>query len=154
VDIVNLRASEQRRVRMMVTIVTIAVVVGACGDGGGAANPTATTAAVGDVVFGSGEIPDGFPGDFPIPDSATIGSTLVDRAASRYEVLMVLPAEQSAAIVYFETNLPSTGYDIVGSGFDGAEWRFQFEGDSASGGLFIKAEDSGVTTVAVDLTTG
>ena len=124
------------------------------GDTGVSATSTATTSAIGDLVFGSGRIPPGFPADFPIPEAATVGSTLVDKADGRFEVLLFVPADQDATIVYYETNLPNAGYTITASGFDGAVWRLEFTRDGAKGSAVIRLENTGIATVAIDLTIG
>jgi hypothetical protein len=114
--------------------------------------PVPTTAVSGDVVFGSGSIPEGFPSDFPIPQAATVGSTLVDSNRGLYEVILFIPAEQEAAIVFFEGNLESAGYTVTADGFDGDTWRIEFEREGEQGRILLKLEDTGITSAAVDLT--
>lgn len=150
------RRGSDARTRLGVALLAFLALgpIACAGDGDAVATSTATTAAVGDFVFGSGSIPPGFPADFPIPEAATVGSTLVDKAEGRFEVLLFVPADQDATIVYYETNLPSAGYTITASGFDGAVWRLEFANDGASGGAVIRLENTGIATVAIDLTIG
>jgi hypothetical protein len=146
---------ERRRLAAVALVVAFAVGVASCG--GGDASPTGTTgttAVAGGVIFGTGEIPEGFPDDFPIPEAATVGSTLEDPTRNRFEVVLFLPADRDSAVVFFDLNLRNAGYEVVSSGSEGAEWRIDFERDGIEGGVVIRLESPGITTAAIDLTTG
>ncbi len=150
---VNRRASD-RRVRWLLGGVVLAVALAGCNgdDGNGTTSTTVTTAVSGSVIFGSGSIPEGFPSDFPIPGAATIGSTLVDQSRGRYEVILFIPSERDAAVVFFEGNLENAGYTITADGLEGDLWRIEFERPAERGRMLIQLEDTGVTSVAIDLT--
>jgi hypothetical protein len=151
-DIVSRPESERR---LAAVALIIALGVAACGgDDADPAGTAGTTAVAGSVVFGEGEIPDGFPEDFPIPEAATVGSTLRDPVRNRYEVVLFLPSDRDAAVVFFELNLRNAGYEIVASGAEGPEWRVAFERDDTEGDVLIRLENTGITTAAIDLTTG
>jgi len=153
VDTVNRRGYELSR-RVMLGAGVLALVMAACGgdDVVSTTGSAQTTAVAGDVVFGSGSIPEGFPSDFPIPEAATIGSTLVDSNRGRYEVILFVPAAQDAAIVYFEANLENVGYTITADGFEGETWRIEFERTGERGRMLLTLEDTEITSAALDLT--
>ena len=143
-----------RRLIIAASVLALALALAGC-NGDGESDTTAsgpTTAVSGDVIFGSGSIPDGFPDDFPIPRAATVGSTLVDQDRGRYEVILFVPSERDAAVVFFQGNLESAGYTITADGLEGDLWRIEFEREREQGRMLIKLEDTGVTSVALELT--
>lgn len=148
------RPVSELRKRLFLAAGVLALALAGCnGDGGsGTTGSAPTTAVSGDVIFGSGSIPDGFPSDFPIPQAATVGSTLVDQNRGRYELILFLPSELEAAVVFFQGNLENAGYTITADGFDGDLWRIEFEREREEGRILMKLEDTGVTSVALDLT--
>ncbi len=152
-DTVNRRGSEFTR-RALMAVAVMALALTACNgdDVVDTTGVTPTSAVSGDVVFGSGSIPEGFPSDFPIPQAATVGSTLVDPNRGRYEVILFIPAEREAAIVFFRANLENAGYTITADELDGDLWRIEFEREGEQGGMLIKLEDTGISSVSLDLT--
>lgn len=152
-DTMSRRESDFKR-RLLVGASVLALTLAGCSgdDGSDTTGSAPTTATSGDVVFGSGSIPDGFPSDFPIPQAATVGSTLVDQGRGRFEVILFIPSELEAAVVFFQGNLDNAGYTITADGLEGDLWRIEFDREGEQGRMLIKLEDTGVTSVALDLT--
>lgn len=72
-----------RRLAPLAMLLALTFVVTACGDDA----PSGTTQA---VTFGEGEIPDSVPDDFPVPEGAVVGTTLVDRVNNRTEFRLTM----------------------------------------------------------------
>jgi hypothetical protein len=130
--------------------VLVAVSVAACSGDDGAS--TTTLASEGDVVLGSGTLPDTVPDDFPIPPEAVIGSTLVAVGTGTTEVILRLPSSIEASIVYFEQRLDIDGYDVVSSEAEsGTSWSIEFERDDLTGSLRLSSPGTDVTEVVLTL---
>jgi len=85
------------RQTMIAIVAAVAILGTACTSG--ADEPTTTTSStatipieVPDLEFGSGEVPFTVPAGFPVPDSAVIGSTLIDGVNGRTEMIINFPA--------------------------------------------------------------
>jgi hypothetical protein len=117
-----------------------------------ATTPTATTIVQGSVIFGNGSVPETVPDSFPIPDAAVIGTTLQDTESGRTEVVMVLPAEPEAVVLYYEENLPTAGYEVTRSEAAGSGHAIEFTGDGVSGQIIILVGSSNAATAALTLT--
>jgi len=115
-----------------------------------AVTTTATTAA-GSVVFGSGSLPETVPDDFPIPGGAVIGTTLVDTVNERTEVIIVLPADPEAVVLYFEEALPEAGYEVRESGPEGASHRIGFTGEGITGEILVGVGSLSTATAFITL---
>lgn len=77
---------------------------------GADSSTTTTVNPVGQLVFGKGEMPATFPADFPIPESAKIGSTMVDGANDRSEMILRVATAQDTLVVFYSQNLEQRGY--------------------------------------------
>jgi hypothetical protein len=77
---------------------------------GGDSSSTTIANPVGQLVFGSGEMPSTFPADFPIPTSAKIGSTMIDGANDRSEMILRVAASQDSLVVFYGQNFEQRGY--------------------------------------------
>lgn len=132
--------------RLAVLMVAALVVVAACGDDD--AGPTTSN---GDVVIGSGEIPDSVPDDFPFPAGSLIGSTLVDGINGRTEVEVRTPAQFTDVVQFWNINLVNSGY-VVGES-DGTEtrWVIEFSKGTIMGSVTIVAADVSITQSVVEL---
>jgi hypothetical protein len=111
-----------------------------------------STAASTGVEFGSGTLPSTVPESFPIPESAVISSTLVDWDRGRTELVMRLPAEPAAAILFYEQNLERTGYTVVSSEGDATARVITFAGDGIEGELDIESGGLQLTVVVLIFT--
>ena len=95
-----------------VWLAVLSLVALACSDG---ADEATTTAAPSNIEFGSGEIPDSVPEDFPMLDSAVISSTLVNNDTGYTEMIVRMPAELGIAVQYYQSNLPTSGWEVTES---------------------------------------
>lgn len=96
----------RRGVALLVLLVTA---VTACSDGGEA---TSGTEAAADVILGSGSVPETVPEDFPIPDEASVMTTLVNRPEGTTEMTVRFPVEVTVVASYYEQNLAARDYTI------------------------------------------
>lgn len=103
------------------------------------------------IEFGEGEIPPGFPGDFPIPDGAEIGSTLIDRTNTNSEFSMQVPLSLSGLTQFFSVNLVSEGYVVESSTGTQSAWTIEFTRGDLDGSLVMKAAAEGISTVVAEI---
>lgn len=115
------------------------------------AAPTTTVDPDQAVVFGSGSIPETMPGEFPFPQEAVIGSTLIDRNRNVTEVVFRVPAGVEALAQFFNVNLPNRGYTVNSS--DGTEtmWDLAFSGNGSSGTIAITFGSQDVSQAVVQV---
>lgn len=141
-------------------LVTVAL-AGCSGDGGStttstttavttSADPT-TTAVSGDFVFGSGEIPDTVPDDFPIPNGGIIDATIVNTVTGFTEVGITVPASVDVAALFFEQNLQARGYEYGGTQTAEAQWTLTFAKDGLAGSIDIVQVNAGVSRATVTI---
>ncbi|NNF64770.1 MAG: hypothetical protein HKN07_10990 [Acidimicrobiia bacterium] len=126
---------------LAVIVVTLAVAAGAC------SQETAEP-----IVFGEGSIPSTVPSDFPIPDQASIGSTLVDAVNGRTEVSMIVPASVEESAQFFVVNMLPGGFVIDSSSGDAARWTISFRRDDLTGEIILQALSEGTSQAVVTLT--
>lgn len=107
-----LRATSVRVLGIVVVMMLIAAGCGGDDDAGAAAR----------IEFLSGEIADTVPVDFPIPDRAIIGSTVVNRNLDPVftEMTVRVPATVAALAQYYATNLPMRDFEISRTRTDSA----------------------------------
>ena len=144
---------------IVAAIAVLALLLASCsGDGAETDDPATTTTTTAstvevdapsgetdDVVFGRGELPSTIPADFPIPEQAVIGSTLVDRTRGVTEVIITYPASVVEVAVFFDTNLPVLGYAIDSSSGTNGSWTIEFSSDTSTGVLKLDVAGSGLT---------
>jgi len=143
------------RQTMIAIVAAVAILGTACTSG--ADEPTTTTSStatipieVPDLEFGSGEVPFTVPAGFPVPDSAVIGSTLIDGVNGRTEMIINFPATVPDVVSFYEVNLPALGFAVTDSRGTEAEWdikvskdgvtatiRLTFGGTGLSSGTFV-----------------
>lgn len=102
------------------------------------------------VEFGEGEAPSTLPEGFPIPQAAVIGNTLVDWDRGRGEAVLRVGAESEAAILFYEQNLPRTGYTITSSSGSPEDWSIEFSGPGIEGAVRVRREPGGISTIVLD----
>ena len=113
-------------------------------------DPT-TTAVTGDFVFGSGELPDSFPEDFPVANGAVIDATLVNTATGFTEVAFIVPADVDVTALFFEQNLQARDFEFDASKADGVRWSFTFAKGDLAGSIDIAPASAGVSRATVTI---
>lgn len=113
----------------VVAVVALAIASAACSDDDGPSG----------VEFGEGEVPSSVPEDFPIPESARIGLTLVDHDRGRTEMNVTFPAGLQPVALYFDQNLVNRGYVVNSSSGDGVKWLIEFERDELEASIRLDA---------------
>ncbi len=88
------------------------LVVGLVGCGG-TEEADAEPESGGGLELGSGELPSSVPDDFPVPEVAVVGATLIDPARGLTEMNLRLPSSAQAATEYFTQNLETRGYTVT-----------------------------------------
>lgn len=130
-------------------LVAFALVGAACTGTPDAAPSTTTTTvarAIPDLEFGRGEVPFTVPELFPIPDTAVIGSTMIDGVNGRTEMIVTFPAKVSDIVDYYETNLPVLGFDVTSSRGTESEWDIVLEIDGTTGTIHIVLAGESLST--------
>lgn len=149
--------------RITAAIVALALFAAACSGAGSvttevgqssttAVGPTTTIDPDQDIIFGSGSVPDTVPADFPFPDEAVIGSTLIDRTRNVTEVIFRVPAAVEALAAFFETNLPGRGYTVGASSGGDSSWNIEFSNGAATGTIDITLGGESVAQAVVRIT--
>lgn len=137
--------------RAVAPALVLALLLAACG--GDDAATTTTIDPGEDMILSSGTLPETVPEDFPIPDEAVVGSTLVVRSTGTTEVILRLPVEVPVAVSYFEQNLELRGFELATSEAtsDGG-WDMAIVRDDVSGSLDFSPATPQVTQVVLRLT--
>ncbi len=143
--------------RLAILIVSFALLGAACSrattiNTGSDSTPATTSDPTATIVFGSGSVPDTMPAEFPIPDDAVIGSTLIDRNRSLTEMIVRISGEVEALTAFYDTNLPGRGFTVDSSGEAGAGWRLEFSGATGAGTIDFTAAGRGVSQAIVTFT--
>ena len=97
------------RLRSLLLVVMVVAVVG-CGTTDG---EDPESESVGGLELGSGEVPASVPEDFPMPEVAVVGATLIDPGRGLTEMNLRLPSSAQAATDYFAENLEARGYTVA-----------------------------------------
>ena len=140
------------RIPVIALLIALGVVLAACS--GESAETTTTTEATTTtvdatadqpLVLGRGEVPATVPSDFPIPDQAVIGATLIDRPRGLTEVVITFPAQVEEVAAYYETNLETLGYTVVTSEGNDANHLLKWERDTMTGEIIVEVGGSGLS---------
>jgi len=105
------------------------------------------------ISFGEGKIPASVPGDFPVPQGAVVGSTMVDRVNHRTEFALTMAQEATAVVQYYTVNLVSAGFVVDRSEGDLFSWRIEFSRGELRGNLVIQPGGTGLAAAVVTLNT-
>lgn len=128
-------------VALVMTLVAIAC-------GGDAVETTSTGTA--NVEFGSGEIPDTVPEDFPVMDGSVISSTLVNRDNGFTEMIVRMPVQLGVAVQYYNQEFGTAGYDVATSeATSDTSWEIAGSGSGVSMDLRLRTVQPEVTEAAV-----
>jgi hypothetical protein len=137
----------------LIAIVAVVAVLGAACTSD-TADPTTTTLVttatvsteIPDLEFGSGSVPFTVPVEFPLPDSAVVGTTMIDGVNGRSEMNVNFPASVTEVVTYYETNLPALGFEVTDSKGTDSEWDIIFVKDGVKGSIRFAFGGSSVTT--------
>ncbi len=139
-----------------VAVVLAAACLGACSAGDVGATTASTTAAttgpaqVDDIVFGSGSVPDSIPDGFPVPETAVIGSTMVNKSAGTTEMIVRMRSELSGAVAYYEDRLEAQGFAVLSSVSLGDNvWGIELSGENIEGTIRFSVPLEGVTDAVI-----
>ena len=109
--------------------------------------PTTTAATeIPDLEFGDGSVPFTVPIEFPLPDSAVVGTTMIDGVNGRSEMNVNFPAAVTEVVTYYETNLPALGFEVIDSKGTDSEWDITHTKNGVEGTIHLAFGGSSVTT--------
>lgn len=144
---------------IIAVVAIIAVLAASCTSEGSSPEESTTTTTIAqagpsgsgseDLVFGSGSLPSTVPADFPIPEQAVIGSTLVDTPRGLTEAIVTYPADVTAVVDFFTANLPAFGYAVDASAGTDAKWEIDFSKDELSGVIIVSTAGPGLSQGAL-----
>ncbi len=141
-----------RPLLLATVIVVIATVLVGCTSG--SADTSTSSSASGsdqDLIFGRGEVPDTVPADFPIPEQAQIGATLVNRSTGLTEMVVTYPANVPDVAANYETNLEALGYTVESSSGTEAQWSITFSRDDLSGDITLSSGGASLSSGTIRL---
>jgi hypothetical protein len=127
----------RRRLLLPLAVAALACVLGAC-----AREP---------VTTGEGELPAAVPDDFPVPDGAVIGATVVDRINHRTEFRLSIAEDSTRVARFFTVSLVGNGYVVGSSGGDATRWTIEFGRGILRGTVLIEQAGAGAATVLVSI---
>jgi hypothetical protein len=104
---------------------------------------------VGQLVFGSGELPATFPADFPIPTSAKIGSTMIDGANDRSEMILRVAAGQDALVVFYGQNFEQRGYTYSTELRTDGQAVVTFSKDDVAGTILVREAETDLSEAII-----
>ncbi len=129
----------------LLALLAALLVGGACGDSSGGGSTD------GSIVFGTGEVPEPIPDDFPVPNGAVIGSTLVDGVNTRTEFEMRVAQDQADVAQFFTVNLVNSGYVVDDSRLENNRWTIDFRRNALRGSIAITSPDVGLSQIVVEM---
>jgi hypothetical protein len=140
-----------RRPLLVAVAITLALVATACSDGDGASSTTADTGVESgdDVVFGSGELPETIPAEFPLPAGSSVGSTMVVSSSGFTEVIVRINAEQGLTAQFFDQALVASGFSVDRSAAEENLWLIEFSRDEAKGTIEITEPARGISQAVI-----
>jgi hypothetical protein len=147
----GIRLFTSTRHRLFFVVLAIVLVGTGCSDDGGAASSTSTGGVDGDdqVIFGSGELPETLPADFPLPAGSTVGSTMVVTNTGFTEVVVRIGAERGIAVSYFEQNLGQADITVDSSSAENDSWLIEFSKDDSKGTIEITEPQPGISQAVI-----
>lgn len=140
-----------RRPLAAVAAVAIALSMAACGEGedSGSTTTEAGVASGDDVVFGSGELPETIPAEFPLPAGSSIGSTLVVTGSGFTELVARVNAEMGVTAQFFDKSLIAAGFTVDSSVARERLWLIEFSKDGARGTIDISESPEGISQAVI-----
>ncbi len=138
---------------ILIAIVAVVAVLGAACTSETAEAPTTTTSPtttipseIPDLEFGKGAVPFTVPADFPLPESAVVGTTMIDGVNDRTEMNVNFPASVEEVVEYYEANLPALGFEVVDSRGSETEWDISHTKDGVEGKIRLKLGGQSLTS--------
>jgi len=110
------------------------------------ATTTTVSTEIPDLEFGDGAVPFTVPIEFPLPDSAVVGTTMIDGVNGRSEMNVNIPAAVTEVVTYYETNLPALGFEVIDSMGSESEWDITYTKNGVEGKIHLTFGGSSVTT--------
>lgn len=110
------------------------VALASCGDS------TAPT-----VMFGEGTIPPAIPDDFPVPDDAVIGATLIDTINTKSEFEFRTATGLEALVQSLSLGLVDAGFVVDNSSGNAVQWSISFRRGSLEGSIQLRAIEDAVS---------
>ncbi len=108
-----------------------------------------TVSSADDVVFGSGELPETIPAEFPVPMGSSIGSTMVVATSGFTEVIIRLSVERGIAVQFYEQGLEQAGFNVDESADSGDAWEIEFSDSESKGTIEISEPQQGISQALV-----
>ncbi len=120
--------------RRSALLALIFVALASCGDS------TAPT-----VIFGEGTIPPAIPDDFPVPDAAVIGATLIDTINTKSEFEFRTTAGLEALVQSLSLGLVDAGFVVDNSSGNAVQWSISFRRGSLEGSIELRFVEAAVS---------
>lgn len=136
--------------KMLIAIIAAVAVFGAACTSD-AVDPTTTVPAttipaeIPDLEFGSGDVPFTVPAGFPVPESAVVGSTMIDGVNGRTEMNINFPATVEEVVDFYEINLPARGFVVILSKGTETEWSITHDKDGTEGVIRLILQGSNLS---------
>jgi hypothetical protein len=142
---------EERSMRtrnILIAMVAAVALLGAACTSSAEETTTTTTipAEIPDLEFGKGEVPFTVPAGFPIPDTAVIGTTMIDGVNGRTEMIVSFPSPMADVVSFYETNLPATGFEITDSQGIQTRWEIDHVKDGSDGIIKLAFTSDSIST--------
>ena len=140
-----------RRLVLVVVVSALAVTATACSGDDGAGPATADTGSISgdDVLFGSGELPETIPAEFPLPAGSSVGSTMVVTSSGFTEVVARSNAEQGISVEFFDQALAEAGFTVDSSVAGRGMWLIEFSRNEAKGTIEISEPTPGISQAVI-----
>jgi hypothetical protein len=131
---------------LIAIVAAIAVLGAACSSSAEETTTTTIPAEIPDLEFGKGEVPFTVPAGFPIPETAVIGTTMIDGDNGRTEMIINFPSPMADVVSYYETNLPATGFEITDSDGIATRWEIDHVKDGSDGIIRLVFTSDSIST--------
>ncbi|MEA2002947.1 MAG: hypothetical protein U9N84_13815 [Actinomycetota bacterium] len=138
-----------KRRALVILVAALAVIGAGCSDDSNATATTGSVSSAEDIVFGSGELPNTIPANFPLPVGSAIGSTMLVTKTGFTEVAVRVSAEVGVTAQFFDQALSAAGFVIDSSAADGDGWLIEFSVDGTKGSIEITQPLGGVSQAVV-----
>lgn len=139
-----------KRQAYAVLVAALALIGAGCSDDGDSTTTTgAVVSSADDVVFGSGELPETIPDNFPLPVGSSVGSTMLVTKTGFTEVVIRVSAELGVTAEFFDQALSAAGFAVDNSAADGDGWIIEFGIEDTKGSIDITEPLEGISQAVV-----
>ena len=140
-----------RRPLLVGVAVVLALIATGCSDDADSASTTTGSSGVSgdDVVFGSGELPETIPAEFPLPAGSSIGSTMVVGSSGFTEVVTRVSADPGITAQFFDQALVQAGFSVDSSAAEESMWIIEFSRNGARGTIDISEATPGISQAVI-----